>query len=92
MARKKVNPFAVCRAAGKHGRWPKKKVERCIRSVKRQLGAVLTSDDRHKAREHALEDCANAYPGKVNASARSFCGSGAYLGVEAMFELHQGKK
>jgi hypothetical protein len=37
MARK-INPFAVCKAAGKRGRWPKKKVERCIRAVKKSVG------------------------------------------------------
>lgn len=40
MARK-VNPFAICKAAGKRRRWTKKKIERCIRSVKGRLGAAL---------------------------------------------------
>lgn len=41
-----VNPFAVCKAAGKRGRWPKKKVERCIRSVKKssRLGHVTINE------------------------------------------------
>jgi hypothetical protein len=37
MARK-INPFAVCKAAGKRGRWSKKKIERCIRAVKKSTG------------------------------------------------------
>jgi hypothetical protein len=28
------NPFAICKAAGKRGRWPAHKVESCTRAVK----------------------------------------------------------
>jgi hypothetical protein len=33
-ARRKGNPFAICKAASKRGRWPARKVESCIRAVK----------------------------------------------------------
>lgn len=49
MARQ-VNPFAVCKAAGKRGRWPKKKIERCIRTVKSKAGVGhITSIENSKA-------------------------------------------
>lgn len=37
MARK-VNPFAVCKAAQKRHGFGKKKLERCIRAVKKSAG------------------------------------------------------
>lgn len=53
MARK-VNPFAVCKAAGKRGRWPKKKVERCIRAVKKSVGMGHITDVENAKVKQAL--------------------------------------
>lgn len=48
MARKSVNPFAVCKAAQKRHGFGKKKLERCIRSVKKGMGHI-TSIENSKA-------------------------------------------
>lgn len=51
MARK-VNPFAVCKAAQKRHGFGKKKLERCIRSVKRSVGmGHITMNERIQVSE-----------------------------------------
>jgi hypothetical protein len=61
MARK-INPFAVCKAAGKRGRWPKKKVERCIRAVKKSVGMGHISDRNLRETEKIVTSrCVKAY-------------------------------
>jgi hypothetical protein len=36
--RRRANPFAVCKSAQKKYGWSKAKTERCIKSVKKQVG------------------------------------------------------